>query len=261
MGCRPVCAHRPRRVAAGRPPGVHRPTPPIRDRGRSSRARGAGEVRSRAAVYLERVTAAARERAALVRTLRDVGPDAPTLCAGWATKDLVAHLLLRERRPDAALGIALAPLAGYTAKIQRRLTASTEWSDLVALLAAGPPLYSPFKLLDPLVNIAELFIHHEDVRRAATEWTPRELDAGMVAGLRRMVPVMSRMSLAGAPARVTLRERDGATLAAFGRGPQLVIAGAAPELVLFLSGRDAARVEFIGDPDTTAAVRAARRGL
>jgi len=32
-------------------------------------------------------------------------------------------------------------------------------------------------------------------------------------------------------------------------------------LVLFLSGRDAARVEFIGDPDTTAAVRAARRGL
>ena len=197
----------------------------------------------------------------MVRTLRDAGPDAPTLCEGWATRDLVAHLLVRERRPDAALGIALAPLAGYTANIQRRLAASTEWSDLLAMLAAGPPLYSPFKLLDPLVNIAELFIHHEDVRRAAVEWTPRELDARTVAWLRRMVPLMSRMSLAGAPARVTLRDPDGATLAAFGRGPGLVVAGAVPELVLFLSGRDAARVEFVGDSDTTAAVCAARRGL
>jgi len=168
------------------------------------------EVRSCAAGYREQVTAAARERVALVRTLRDAGPEAPTLCEGWATKDLVAHLVLRERRPDAALGIALAPLAGYPAKIQRRLTASTEWSDLLAMLAAGPPLYSPFKLLDPLVNIAERFIHHEDVRRARVEWTPRELDARMVAGLRRMVPLMSRMSLAAAPARVTLREHDGA---------------------------------------------------
>jgi uncharacterized protein (TIGR03085 family) len=207
------------------------------------------------------VTVAARERAALVRTLRDAGPEAPTLCEGWATKDLVAHMVVRERRPDAALGIALAPMAGYTAKIQRRLTASTDWSDLLAMLAAGPPLYSPFKLLDPLVNIAELFIHHEDVRRAGTGWTPRELDERMVTGLRRMVPLMSRMSLAGAPARVSLCEHDGTKLAAFGRGPQLVVAGAVPELVLFLSGRDAARVEFVGDRDTTAAVRAARRGL
>jgi uncharacterized protein (TIGR03085 family) len=214
-----------------------------------------------AARYRENVTAAARERAALVDTLREVGPDAPTLCGEWATKDLVAHMVLRERRPDAALGIALPPLAGHTARMQRRLTDSTEWPDLVAMLAAGPPLYSPFKLLDPLVNLAEFFIHHEDVRRAAEEWAPRELDAGMAAALRRMVPLMSRMSLAGAPARVTLRDGEGAKLAAFGHGPELVIAGAPPELLLFLSGRDAARVEFVGDPDTIAAVRAARRGL
>ena len=58
-----------------------------------------------AAGYREQVTVAARERAALVRTLRDAGPEAPTLCEGWATKDLVAHMVVRERRPDAALDL------------------------------------------------------------------------------------------------------------------------------------------------------------
>jgi uncharacterized protein (TIGR03085 family) len=219
------------------------------------------QLRPRAAGYRDDVTAAARERAALVRTLRDVGPKAPTLCADWATTDLVAHLILRERRPDAALGIMFAPLGGYTARMQRRITASTKWSDLLGMLAAGPPLYSPFKLLDPLVNTAELYIHHEDVRRAAAGWTPRELDAGLAAALRRMVPLMSWMSLAGAPGRVTLRDPDGATLAAFGHGPQVVIAGTPPELLLYLSGRDATRIEFVGDPDSIAAVGTSRRGL
>ena len=46
------------------------------------------------------------------------------------------------------------------------------------LIASGPPLFSPFKLLDPFVNVAEMFIHHEDVRRAVTGWEPRELDDG-----------------------------------------------------------------------------------
>ena len=50
------------------------------------------------------MTAASRERAALVTTMRAVGPDAPTLCGDWTTRDLAAHLVLRERRPDAAPG-------------------------------------------------------------------------------------------------------------------------------------------------------------
>ena len=59
------------------------------------------------------------------------------------------------------------PLASYTARVQRQIADSTDWDDLVAKIAAGPPVYSPFKLLDPLVNTSEMFIHHEDVRRAA----------------------------------------------------------------------------------------------
>jgi uncharacterized protein (TIGR03085 family) len=207
------------------------------------------------------MTAAARERTALVAAMRNVGPDAPTLCGDWTTRDLAAHLILRERRPDAAAGILIPALAGYTARKQAQLAEATDWPELLNRLASGPPPYSPFKLLDPLVNTTEMFIHHEDVRRAAPGWQPRVLDDHLVAALRRQVKLAARLSLSRAPARVTLKDADGAVLAAVGKGPQCTITGAAPELLLFLSGRDAARIEFTGDDTTVEQVRAARRAL
>ncbi|HKV18591.1 MAG TPA: TIGR03085 family metal-binding protein [Mycobacterium sp.] len=207
------------------------------------------------------MSAAARERAALVDTMRAAGPDAPTLCGDWTTRDLAAHLILRERRPDAAAGILISRLAGYTARKQRELSDRTQWPELLTLVASGPPLYSPLKLLDPVVNTTEMFIHHEDVRRAGTGWQPRKLDADLAAALRKQIRLAIRMSLGKAPAAVTLRDTDGTTLASIGSGEPCVITGAPPELLLFLSGRDAAEVEFTGDDSTVAAVRAARRGL
>ena len=76
------------------------------------------------------MTAAQRERAALVQTLRAVGPDAPTLCEGWTTRDLAAHLVVRERRLDATLGIMVPFLAGYTEKVQDKVARSKSWDDL-----------------------------------------------------------------------------------------------------------------------------------
>lgn len=43
------------------------------------------------------------ERAALQASLLEKGPDAPTLCGEWTTKDLAAHLYVREQKPGAAL--------------------------------------------------------------------------------------------------------------------------------------------------------------
>jgi uncharacterized protein (TIGR03085 family) len=207
------------------------------------------------------MTAASRERGSLVDTMRDVGPDAPTLCGEWTTRDLAAHLVLRERRPDAAAGIMIRALAGYTARMQRRLADSTDWPDLLDMVASGPPLYSPLKLIDSVVNTTEMFIHHEDVRRAAPGWQPRELEGDLMSALRRQVRFVTRMSLARPPAAVTLRDADGSTLASVGHGPQCVIAGQASELVLFLSGRDAVRVDITADDETAARVREARRRL
>ena len=110
---------------------------------------------------------AQRERAALVDTMRIVGPEAPTLCDGWNVRDLAAHLMIREYRPDASPGILIPYFAGHTEKVQNEVAQNTDWDELLRKVASGPPLYSPLKLLDPVANVAEMFIHHEDVRRAA----------------------------------------------------------------------------------------------
>jgi uncharacterized protein (TIGR03085 family) len=207
------------------------------------------------------MTAAQRERAALVETMRAAGPDAPTLCGDWTTRDLAAHLVVRERRLDATAGVAVPFLAGYTAKVQRQVTQATDWDELLDKVASGPPLYSPFKLIDPVANMGEMFIHHEDVRRAKAGWEPRPLDDATVSALCRGLPIMARLTLAKAPARVTLRTPQGKVLVTVGRGPQLTVTGEPQEILLFISGRDEVRLTFDGEPETVEAVRANRRGL
>ncbi|HEY2795011.1 MAG TPA: maleylpyruvate isomerase family mycothiol-dependent enzyme, partial [Micromonosporaceae bacterium] len=81
---------------------------------------------------------ASDERAALSDLFDVVGPDAPTLCEGWQTRDLAAHLVLRDRRPDAAGGIRIKSLAGYTQRVQQSF-ATRPWPELVELVRTGPP--------------------------------------------------------------------------------------------------------------------------
>ena len=52
-------------------------------------------------------TPATLERRRFADALLEVGPDAPTLCDGWSTRDLAAHVVLRDRRPDAAGGLGM----------------------------------------------------------------------------------------------------------------------------------------------------------
>ncbi|MET0702202.1 MAG: TIGR03085 family metal-binding protein [Mycobacterium sp.] len=202
-----------------------------------------------------------RERAALVATLNIVGPEAPTLCEGWTAKDMAAHLVLRERRLDATAGIAFKPLANYTAKVQDQIAESTPWDDLVGQVASGPPIYSPFKLLDSLVNGTEMFVHHEDLRRAQPDWAPRELDAATLATVRRPLPLLSRVALSKVPARLTLQTPDGQKVVTVGKGPEVVITGEPGELLMFAFGRNAVHADFSGDAEAIAAVKAAKRGL
>jgi uncharacterized protein (TIGR03085 family) len=204
---------------------------------------------------------AQQERAALVTTMRGVGPEQSTLCGDWTTRDLAAHLVVRERRVDAAPGILIPRFAGYTARVQEQVTAQNDWNVLLDQIASGPPLLSPFKLLDPFVNVAEMFIHHEDVRRAVSGWEPRPLDDGTTAALARQVSLMARMTMSKTPGRVSLRTPDGKTLVTVGKGPAVAVTGDPGELLMFISGRDEAKLEFTGDADAVDAVRAGDRGL
>src|SRR5690606_33692196 len=187
------------------------------------------------------------ERNALADLLDALGPDQPTLCEGWRTRELVAHLVLRERRPLAAPGIALPILAGYTARVQREL-AARPYADLVAALRQ-PPAWSPLRLppLDRAVNTMEMFIHHEDVRRGQPGWTPRSLSPGLARALWARARTLAWLRLRRFPAGLIV-EAPGHGQVSTGRGGERVdLRGDPGELLLFLSGRQAAtRVELSG---------------
>ncbi|HMG29250.1 MAG TPA: TIGR03085 family metal-binding protein [Jiangellaceae bacterium] len=214
------------------------------------------------------MTAFARsERLALCETLRTVGPDAPTLCEGWLTRDLAAHLVLRESRPDAAPGIVVSALAGRTARIQRSL-AELSWPHLVDRVQ-HPPLWTPLSWgpIEEAANLTEHFVHHEDVLRAQPGWTePRPLDPAYEGALWSAVASRGRLFFRRSPVGVVLRDTEGAT-ATVRRPPSdgvgsVVMTGRPGELMLYAFGRtDHARVELDGASEDVAAFRGAHLGL
>jgi uncharacterized protein (TIGR03085 family) len=167
-------------------------------------------------LYDLRVTHSRDERLALAALLAEKGPDAPTLCTGWKTGDLAAHLVLRESRPDAAAGVMGGPLAGYTARAQQRLSRRVGYAELVEAFRSGPPRFSAFSLprLEEAANTMEYFVHHEDVLRAADGWTPRELGPALSDALWARLKSGVRFFLGKAPVGVELVRTDTATAAA-----------------------------------------------
>ncbi|GAB19095.1 hypothetical protein GOEFS_075_00160 [Gordonia effusa NBRC 100432] len=210
------------------------------------------------------MTYARSERRALAATLRDVGPDAPTMCDGWTARDLAAHIIVRESRLDAAPGIAVPALAGYTEKVQSKVAAG-EWTSIIDRVADGPPWFSPFRPLDRWLNLSEMFVHHEDVLRggvdATSDWTPRVLDAGLQKALVGAVRNAVRIAMPKPPVRVILRTPDGAAVASVGSGEQVTVTGTAGELLLFTFGREPVQVSLHGDDAAVAALTAAPRGV
>ncbi|MET9491971.1 TIGR03085 family metal-binding protein [Nocardia sp. NPDC006630] len=202
---------------------------------------------------------AQRERQALVRTMGVVGPDAPTLCGEWTTRDLAAHLIVRERRPDAAPGIMLKPFASHLENVQRRV-AQRPFPQLLELVSSGPPwLLRP---VDSLMNLTEMFVHHEDVRRAQTEWEPRELSAADEDRLWKVLTGLARMAYRKSPVTVALVTPDGRRTVAHRAGERtVVLAGPPSELLLHAFGRSAVRLEATGDAEDVAAVHALDRSV
>jgi uncharacterized protein (TIGR03085 family) len=198
------------------------------------------------------------ERVALCDLLTETGPDAPTLCQGWTTGDLAAHLLLRERRLDAAAGIMVPLLAGYTERVQRRLRDSMPFPRLVEQVRQGPPPWYAIPGVDAAANTVEFFVHHEDVRRGPESWEPRELPADLEEQLWRRLG-MSRFTLRRLPVDITLVEPGGRTHHVTKKGRQVRVHGTPGELTLWALGRkDAARVEYTGEAEAINVLTQAR---
>jgi uncharacterized protein (TIGR03085 family) len=183
---------------------------------------------------------ASSERQGLCDTFERVGPDAPTLCSPWLTRDLAAHLVVRERRPDVAAGIWLPALAGRLERVQKGY-AAWDWPRLVDRVRSGPPRWSPVSLppMDQAINAVEFFIHHEDVLRGGPDWSARELPGDVEQAIWSIIPGIARARFARSPA--------GVRLVAPSYGQRLVrattdlgtviVKGSPGELLLYATGR------------------------
>ncbi|WP_328325567.1 MULTISPECIES: TIGR03085 family metal-binding protein [unclassified Streptomyces] len=208
-------------------------------------------------------THAKRERLLLADLLEAAGPGAPTLCEGWKTRDLAAHVVVRERRLDAAGGIMIGALKGRLDRVQGEFTAKP-YEELIQLIRTGPPKFSPYSLkqVDEGANAVEFFVHAEDVRRAQPDWSPREVDPVFSEALWRRLEKGARLMGRKAPVGLVLRRPDGQTAVAHRGTPVVTVTGEPGELMMFASGRqDAAKVEVDGDAEASAKAIEARLGL
>jgi uncharacterized protein (TIGR03085 family) len=189
---------------------------------------------------------ARRERLALADLLQRLGPDQPTLCEGWTTRDLAAHVVVRDRRPDASIGMVVPPLRGHGERV--RLAQAAKPYEVTLAELRRPPRFSlvgnPWT--ENLINSGEFFIHHEDARRGQPDWEPRDLPAADAEALWRQSRLTGRLVLGRLRLPVRVRA-EGFGQFEVGSGPLTTVTGPVGELTLFLSGRQrAARVEVDG---------------
>ena len=205
-----------------------------------------------------------QQRTNLAELLLEVGPEAPTLCEGWTARDLVAHLVIREGRPDAAIGILGGPLAKWTNKVQDE-AALRPYEELVATFLAGPPKWSPFAIskVDAAANIVEFAVHAEDLRRAQPHWQPAPTDPELNEVLWSRVSKMGKLLMRGVPLGIELQRTDvpAKPFAAKTGSPIVTISGLPLDLILRAYGRTAAIVELSGDETAIATFEAAKFGI
>lgn len=181
------------------------------------------------------------ERSALCDLLLEVGPDAPTLCEGWTARDLAAHLVVRDGRPDTLPGVVVPALSPWTERVRHR-AARGPWAELVQR-ARRLPWWSPLSLaprLDEAVNLTEVLVHHEDVRRAQPDWRPRDLPADLQDAVWSVLRERGRLFYRQSPVGVGLRRPDGRSVTVRPEptpGQGVVLVGEPVELLLHAFGR------------------------
>jgi uncharacterized protein (TIGR03085 family) len=203
------------------------------------------------------------ERARLSDLFEELGPEAPTLLGPWTTRDLAAHLVLREHDYLAGPGLVVPGVWGRFAERRRRALALRDFPSLVATIRSGPPPgFFRIGWVRRVPNLNEFFVHHEDVRRANScgpRTNEHAMDEALWGNVSRAGFLARRLrgaglELAWAGTAKTVRARRGE--------PTARIAGPPGELLLYLFGRQgAAQVEVVGPAAAVEAVRRARFGM
>lgn len=206
---------------------------------------------------------ASSQRHALSDALLEVGPSAPTLCAGWTAYDLAAHCWVRERSARALIGIGAKRFEHLAEAEMAKARERYGFVELATRLRETPR--TPVTLvpaLDEAINTAEYLIHTEDVRRA-NALPHRLLPPDLEDAVWGRLGLIGRVFFAKSPVGVLL-ERDAAGAAPLRVKPgtsTVTLVGRPSELLLFAFGREKhADVRTIGEQRSVDALLATKRG-
>ena len=194
------------------------------------------------------------ERDSFAGDFRATDPDAPTLCAGWTTRHLCAHLVQREHAILRNVWDQVATRAPGEERFMRRLVDGAGTPEGFALLvdrfAAGPSRWSLMGGFDEALNLVEHVVHHEDLRRGSGPVPPRDLPAAELDEIwRRARPILKR-AYRKAPVGVELAPEGGPVTPVRSGPSAVIVAGPPVELVLHAFGRrGAADVRIDGPSD------------
>ncbi|MDP3892401.1 TIGR03085 family metal-binding protein [Nocardioides sp.] len=191
-----------------------------------------------------------------------LGGSAPTLCGEWDVKQLVVHLLVRERSLVGSPGIVVPALSGLTERVSQRMARA----DLPLLVdQLRHPRLAPAAIgpLDRLMNTAEFFVHHEDIRRAQQAWKPRELSSGQETALWKLARSLGKGLVRGAGVPVVIEDSRTGAKAVLRRDTEaVVISGLPSEILLYLYGRQQVTdLDISGPEDAVRRLRGADRGI
>lgn len=201
------------------------------------------------------------ERRAFAETLTIVGPDAASLCGTWTAADVAAHVVSLDRfgglptfvgRTIVSRGRRLNDAAGRFADTSMKSTRRRGFDWALGRLRSSPPGLLLRRPVAP-VGLFEVFVHHEDVRRATGPARARPAPAGAVA----VVPWLLKYHRSVLPPLRLVVRADNVEYTT-GDGPAVVLEGRAAEIVLWLAGRsDVANVQLSGDPTAVRELRLA----
>ncbi len=204
------------------------------------------------------------DRAHLVDALEAVGPDAPTLCEGWLSRHLAAHIVLRESAPLVSAGAVVPALSSYGERALEKLADTSRdeagWADLLARVAAGPRGIHPIAWAGDKANLVELVVHTEDVRRGSGPAESLERSAEHLDAIFRQLRLAARFSYRKSGVGVVLVVPGGQRAqvrAPRGDAGTVVLRGDVVDLLMHAMGRvDASGVTIEGAPADVEALTA-----